>query len=171
MRRGWRRSSAHRRRSRAASHMARCETSGIPVHPPNGAEKGDRHSPSRRPAVSHSFGFLSPTARKDTRSAFAPLSEAKSAELKAWQLATPFGSVSRSSSVTTCFLSLALVFAEYAGNRAYLAGASSVIPAISGSMRIRPQYSQTRIFFLILISSWRWGGMRLKQPPQALRWM
>ena len=33
---------------------------------------------------------------------------------------------------------------------------------------MRPQYSHTMIFFLILISACFCGGIRLKQPPQAL---
>ena len=40
----------------------------------------------------------------------------------------------------------------------------------SGSAtRIRPQYSQMMIFLPWRMSAWRWGGMRLKQPPQASR--
>ncbi len=47
----------------------------------------------------------------------------------------------------------------------YSAGA-----AVSGSAtRMRPQYSQTMIFLPSRISAWRWGGMWLKQPPQASR--
>lgn len=48
---------------------------------------------------------------------------------------------------------------------------SGSIPASSGSIMMRPQYSHTIIFLCILISSCFWGGMRLKQPPQALRWI
>lgn len=47
--------------------------------------------------------------------------------------------------------------------------ASTFTPASSGSTRIRPQYSHTMIFLRVRISSWRWGGTLLKQPPQASR--
>ena len=48
-------------------------------------------------------------------------------------------------------------------------GLSVFIPASSGSMRIRPQYSQTITFLCILMSSCLCGGILLKQPPQASR--
>ena len=48
-------------------------------------------------------------------------------------------------------------------------GLSILTPANSGSMRIRPQYSQGIIFLCILMSYWRWGGILLKQPPHASR--
>jgi hypothetical protein len=35
------------------------------------------------------------------------------------------------------------------------------------STRMRPQCSHTMIFLWLLMSSWRWGGMALKQPPQS----
>ena len=49
------------------------------------------------------------------------------------------------------------------------AAAYSAAAASASSTRIRPQYSQTMIFLLWRISICRWGGMRLKQPPQASR--
>ena len=53
-------------------------------------------------------------------------------------------------------------------------GASSTLcsictPANSGSIIIRPQYSQTITFLRERISSCLWGGILLKQPPQASR--
>ncbi len=45
----------------------------------------------------------------------------------------------------------------------------SEIPANSGSIMMRPQYSQTMIFLPILISICFWGGILLKHPPQAPR--
>ena len=45
----------------------------------------------------------------------------------------------------------------------------SCTPASSGSIMMRPQYSQTMIFLRIRMSSCRWGGILLKQPPQASR--
>lgn len=42
-----------------------------------------------------------------------------------------------------------------------------MMPAISGSIMIRPQYSQTMIFLPSLMSICFWGGILLKQPPQA----
>src|SRR5690606_39166416 len=44
-------------------------------------------------------------------------------------------------------------------------------PASSGSIMIRPQYSHTMIFLPSLISICFCGGILLKQPPQAPRWM
>ena len=54
------------------------------------------------------------------------------------------------------------------------AGASSTLcaistPANSGSIMIRPQYSQTITFLRERISSCLWGGILLKQPPHASR--
>lgn len=46
---------------------------------------------------------------------------------------------------------------------------SRVTPANSGSIMIRPQYSQTMIFLRERISNCLWGGILLKQPPQASR--
>lgn len=42
-------------------------------------------------------------------------------------------------------------------------------PASSGSIMMRPQYSQTMIFLRIRISNCFWGGILLKQPPHASR--
>ena len=42
---------------------------------------------------------------------------------------------------------------------------------ISSSTSILPQYSQTMIFFLDLISNCLCGGILLKHPPQASRWI
>ena len=57
--------------------------------------------------------------------------------------------------------------------RRFVAGASAgfscCTPASSGSIMIRPQFSQTIIFFLIRISIWRCGGILLKQPEHASR--
>ena len=47
----------------------------------------------------------------------------------------------------------------------------SSTPASSGSIMIRPQYSQTITFLRNLISICFWGGILLKQPPQASRWI
>ena len=42
-------------------------------------------------------------------------------------------------------------------------------PSSGSATRIRPQYSQTISFLPWRISTWRCGGIRLKQPPQASR--
>lgn len=41
--------------------------------------------------------------------------------------------------------------------------------ASGSATRMRPQYSQMMIFLPWRMSTWRWGGMRLKQPPHASR--
>ena len=46
---------------------------------------------------------------------------------------------------------------------------SSLALRMFWSTKIRPQYSQTMIFFREAISIWRCGGILLKQPPQASR--
>ena len=48
-------------------------------------------------------------------------------------------------------------------------GFSTLIPANSGSMRIRPQYSHTITFLWKATSRRRWGGIFAKQPPQESR--
>jgi len=50
-------------------------------------------------------------------------------------------------------------------NCSYSSFTSAVL--ISLSTNIRPQYSQTIIFFFFWISNCLWGGILLKQPPQA----
>ena len=64
-----------------------------------------------------------------------------------------------------CIRFLFIVFPDY------FSPGASVTPANSGSIMMRPQYSQTITFLCIFISICFCGGMRLKQPPQALRWI